>query len=300
MPLNSAKCPCLPLIGCRGVVIRAADRRAEMVFDTCNRGVWLLPGLRLLVILVMLFVPSMAEAQRFEPVQQTARHEQIRAMASEIINRSDRVSSFAIQPEFYTCNQGHLHWRLGSSGIFTDSLPMRERLEIEWFNKQLTPQQRRFWTPYFREIDSQIDDFIRSPQAQNDDAQQELENKCAAAIGDIYRKGVNAYAQATGTQPVEGVTHVPCCAAAQITTQLIANNRNVAAIKWIDAGTVWLKVLSTGQEPEYHTLTPGTRVQVSPGAFYYYKLVTYSGRETQRLLAPAISEDSDQLVLAWR
>jgi hypothetical protein len=250
--------------------------------------------------LLLLIACGTAQAQRYEPVQRTARHELIRTMAAEIITHADRPSPLAVSPDFYTCDKGHLHWRLGTSGISTDSLPMRDRLEIEWFYKHLTPQQRRFWTPYFREIDALIDSYIRSIRLEDEEAQQQLDQKYTSAVYDVYVKGVNAYAQATGTQPLEGKTGVPCCAAPQVDIQLVVNNRNIEAIKWIDAGTVWLKVTTTGQEPEYHTLKPGTRVQVSPGAYYYYKLVTRSGRESQRLLAPAIPDNSPQLVLAWR
>lgn len=253
-----------------------------------------------LCVALILIASNTAKAQRYEPIQRTAKHEQIRQMAVEIVHRSNRIPAGSIAPEFYTCNEGHLHWRIGYTGIDGESLPMHERLQIEWFNKHLTGEQRSFWTPYFREIDALIDDYIRSSQFHDEETQRQLEERYLAAISDVYQKGVNAYAQATGTQPIEEESHVPCCAAAEITILLTANARNIAAIKWIDAGTVWLKVSLTGQEPEYHTLAPGTQILVSPGAYYYYRLVTYSGRESRRLLAPAISEDSDRLVLAWR
>jgi hypothetical protein len=95
-------------------------------------------------------------------------------MAAEVVHRSDHLPSCAIKPLFFTCDAGHLHWRLGYVGIDVESLPMRERLKIEWFWKHLSPRQQTFWLPYIRDIDSEIDEFIRATDLQDDETRQRL------------------------------------------------------------------------------------------------------------------------------
>lgn len=250
-------------------------------------------------IVLVFFACGRIQAQIYDPVQRTSGHEQIRTMAADIVHRSNRVPSEAVRPTFYICNEGHLHWGLGWVGIEAYSLPITERMQIEWFHKYLTRDQQSFWQPYFREVDSLIDGYIRSSRGLDEDSSAELERSYYNAIRDVYVKGAEDYARANGVVAEEVDDGLKCCAAAQATIVLTTSARNIAAIKWIDAGTVWHTVATTGREPEYHTVSPGTQLQVSPGALYYYKLVSRSGYQTRRLMAPAIPLDSERLVLAW-
>lgn len=241
---------------------------------------------------------NVAHAQRHNPVRRTPRHDEIRTMAKEIIHAKNRRGNSATRPIFKICNDGHLHWYIGGPGIGSESFAMNERLRIEWFWKHLSHQQRGFWKPYTREVDAEIDRFIRMRLTTNADVSQQQQEQSQIRIDNIYLKAVDAYARAKGVLPVETPPDECCGSAAELDVHLRTRVRGVVAIKWIEAGSVWLAVSRTGQEPEYHSYVPGTRVEVSPGALYYYKLVFREGRETRRLLAPKIPMHSRQVLLA--
>ena len=211
-----------------------------------------------------------------------------------------RIPQTSHKPCFYICKENHLHWCLGIIDVDADTLPMQERLQIEWFNQCLNNEERKFWNPYFREIDSLIAAFLRESEQRDDSTMQRREESYRAAILKVYDKGIDTYARMTGTHPQEEICMAVCCAPAQIAITLISNVRTTSVIKWIDTGTVWRQVHLTGKEPEYFTYSPGSQVTVSPGATYYYKLVTNNGRETKRLLAPQIGDDVTRIVLPWQ
>lgn len=240
---------------------------------------------------------SVAHAQRQNAVRRTPRHDEIRKMAKEIIHTKKRTGLAPICPTFRICNDGHLHWHIGSPDIWSESFAMNERLRIEWFWKHLSRHERNFWMPYTREIDAEIDRFIRISLATNGNAIRQQEQS-RIRIDKVYLKAINAYALANGVRPKEEEPCESCASAEKKNVRLRTNARGVVAIKWIEAGAVWLAVSRTGKEPEYHSHVPGDSVDLFPGAMYYYKLVFRDGQKTKRLLAPIASYDSKKLLLA--
>ncbi|QDU13271.1 hypothetical protein CA11_10530 [Gimesia maris] len=252
------------------------------------------------MIVFVFCMSSKVFSQRYEEVDRTPQHAEARAMAAEIVFYEERIPECSVPPVFYVCSNNHLHWNLGDVGIHASQLPIKVRLEIEWFWKHLPQNSKQFWIPYIREIDGEIDRFIRNSKHSDFKYQDKLVRETYDKIELIYQKGINKYARENQVTPKKDPIKwqdadekpKPCAAPKQIKLKLVSNVRGVDSIQWIDAGRVWETVLKHNREPQYSAYLPGAEVSVYAGAIYYFKL-NVNGKVSKRQLAPEINSNQN-------